>query len=292
MNEHPAKLRIGLIGSGRVGAPMAAAFQRAGHRVIATTAISKASKERVGSLLPGVLVKKPHEVSDGVDLLLLSVPDDSLPELVQGLVATGSITAGQIVAHTSGRYGTGVLDAVREVNALPIAIHPVMTFTGTSIDIQRMVGVPFGVTAPEALLPIAQALVVDLGGEPVVVSEEKRAAYHATLSWSSNFLATVVNQGKEFARELGVEEPSRLLGPLLSATLDNALRYGDTAMTGPVSRGDAQTIRAHREEMARFSPAVQGAYLALARLTAERAIAAGILSVVDAERLMDVLSDQ
>lgn len=289
--EHPAKLRIGLIGSGRVGAPMAAALQRAGHRVVAATAVSRKSKERVGALLSGVLVKKPHDVTDGVDLILIAVPDDVLPELVKGLVSTGSITAGQIVVHTSGRYGTDVLKPVLEVNALPVAIHPVMTFTGTSIDLQRMVGTPFGVTAAEPLLPIAQALVVDVGGEPIVVPEEKRAAYHATLAWSSNFLATIVNQGKELASDLGIEEPARLLAPLLGATLDNALRYGDSSLTGPISRGDAETVRAHREVFAKHSPAVQSAYLSLARLTAERAIAAGILDVASAERLMDVLSD-
>ena len=286
--EHPAKLRIGLIGSGRVGVPMAAAWQRAGHKVAATAAISRASKDRVGALLPGVLVKKPHDVSENVDLLVLAVPDDVLPELVQGLVSTGSISAGQMVVHTSGRYGTNVLHPVYSANALPMAIHPVMTFTGTSIDIQRMVGAPFGVTAPDQLLPIAQALVVDLGGEPVIIPEAKRPQYHAALAWSSNFLATVVNQGKEMVANLGVDNPSFLLTPLLNATLDNALRYGDTSMTGPISRGDAATVRAHLDVIA--DPILRGAYLALARLTAERALAAGILDIASAERLMDVLS--
>lgn len=288
--EHPAKLRIGLIGSGRVGVPMAAALQRAGHRIVATTAISRQSKDRVGAMLPGVLVKKPHDVTEDVDLLILAVPDDVLPDLVAGLISTGSITAGQMVVHTSGRYGVEVLHGLYALNALPMAIHPVMTFTGTSIDIQRMVGAPFGVTAPEQLLPIAQALVVDLGGEPVVIPEEKRAAYHAALAWSSNFLATVVNQGKELVQDLGVENPAFLLTPLLNATLENALRYGDAAMTGPISRGDADTVQAHREVLQSFSPAVKSAYLAMARLTAERAIAAGVLDVASAEKLMDVLS--
>lgn len=289
--DHPAKLSIGLIGSGRVGAPMAAALKRAGHRVAATTAISRKSKDRVGALLPGVLVKEPHDVADGVDLLLIAVPDDVLPELVDGLVSTGSITAGQMVVHTSGRFGTNVLSPVYSVRALPMAIHPIMTFTGTTIDIQRMVGTPFGVSAPDPLLAIAQALVVDLGGEPIVIAEEKRTAYHAALAWSSNFLATVVNQGKELTADLGVDDPSRLLAPLLGATLDNALRYGDSAMTGPIARGDAEAIRKHREILESYSPAVRSAYLALARLTAERAMSAGILGVAAAEGLMDVLSE-
>lgn len=289
--DHPARLRVGLIGSGRVGAPIAAALRQAGHRITGISAISTASRERADALLPGVALKESAEVCQDADLILLAVPDDVIAELASGLVATGAITAGQLVVHTSGRFGVGVLDPVLVAKALPIAIHPVLTFTGTSIDIQRLVGVPFGVTAVDPLLPIAQALVVDIGGEPFVVAEADRPRYHAALAWSSNFLSTLVNQGTEFIRDIGIEDPGHFLAPLLSASLDNALRYGDSALTGPIARGDVETVRAHRDVMTAHSRAVERAYIAMARLTAERAIAGGLLDLDDVERLLDVLSE-
>ena len=82
------------------------------------------------------------------------------------------------------------------------------------------------------------------------------------------------------------------MAPLLSASLDNALRHGDSALTGPVARGDARTVADHLEQLADQSPVVSDAYRSLARLTADRAVAAGLIDLVAAEELLDVLSDR
>jgi predicted short-subunit dehydrogenase-like oxidoreductase (DUF2520 family) len=94
----------------------------------------------------------------------------------------------------------------------------------------------------------------------------------------------------DLLRTAGVAEPARLLAPLLSASLDNALRFGDAGLTGPVARGDAATVAAHVAALDASTPAsAVAAYVAMARLTADRALAAGILRPADAERLLDVL---
>ena len=89
--------------------------------------------------------------------------------------------------------------------------------------------------------------------------------------------------------QAGAGNPGRMLGPLLSAALDNALRLGDAALTGPVARGDADTVASHVTALRADAPEVLPAYLALARLTADRAVAAGTLSASDAQRLLGVL---
>jgi predicted short-subunit dehydrogenase-like oxidoreductase (DUF2520 family) len=233
----------------------------------------------------------PEVIADA-DLVLLAVPDDVLPGLVAGLVDTGAIHAGQFVAHPSGRYGTEVLDPARRVGALPLAIHPVMTFTGTSVDLARLADCPFGVTSAEAVRPVAEALVVEMGGEPVWVPEEARALYHAAIVFGANYLMTVVLQSLELLREAGISDPQRLMAPLLSASLDNSLRHGDTALTGPVSRGDARTVADHLQRLSDVSPVVGDAYRSMARLTADRALAAGLIDPAAAEELLDVLSER
>jgi predicted short-subunit dehydrogenase-like oxidoreductase (DUF2520 family) len=176
--------------------------------------------------------------------------------------------------------------------ALPLALHPVMTFTGRSDDVDRLNGTSFGVTAPEVLRPAAEALVIEMGGEPVFIPEEHRDLYHAALASAANHLITLVTQAADLLRTAGVAQPARLLGPLLSASLDNALRFGDAGLTGPVARGDATTVAAHvaaLEAAPAASAAAVAAYVAMARLTADRALAAGLLKPADAERLLDVL---
>jgi predicted short-subunit dehydrogenase-like oxidoreductase (DUF2520 family) len=184
----------------------------------------------------------------------------------------------------------GVLAPATSAGALPMALHPVMTFTGTSLDLGRLAGCSFGVTAPAPLRPVAEALVLEMGGEPVWVEEGHRALYHAALAYSSNHLTTLVTSTLDLLRLAGVEAPDRLVTPLLSATLDNALSYGDAALTGPVSRGDAGTVAAHLTELGAVSPEAQRVYVALARLTADRAIATGRLRPDQAAPLLDILA--
>ena len=286
---HPARLRVGVVGAGRAGTALAAALRRAGHEVVAASAVSEASLRRIRRDLPGTAVRPPAQVVSAADLVLLTVPDDALAGLVAGLAATGADFAGRLVAHASGRHGLAVLDPATRAGALPLALHPVMTFTGRPDDIDRLAGISFGVTAPDPLRPVAEALVVEMGGEPVFIAEEHRNLYHAALASGANHLVTLVVQAADLLREAHVAQPERMLGPLLSAALDNALRLGDAALTGPVARGDADTVASHVGALRAASPGALPAYLALARLTADRALSAGTLSAADAQRLLGVL---
>lgn len=290
--DRPARLRVGVVGTGRVGAALAAALARAGHRPVAASGVSEDSRRRAAELLPDVPLVEPAEVLARAELVLLTVPDDALPGLVRGLAETGAIRPGQLIAHTSGRYGVAVLEPALRAGALPMALHPVMTFTGTSVDVQRLAGCAFGVTAPEELRLAAQALVIEMGGEPEWIPEDVRPLYHAALSLGANYLVTLVAQAKELLRTAGVQAPDLMLAPLLGAALDNALRSGDAALTGPVARGDAGTVAAHVAELRTHAPGMVSGYLAMARTTADRALAQGLLKPELAEDLLGVLADE
>jgi predicted short-subunit dehydrogenase-like oxidoreductase (DUF2520 family) len=280
---------VGVVGAGRAGTALAVALGRAGHEIVAASAVSDSSISRLRQRLPGTPVRQPAEVVAAADLVLLTVPDDVLPGLVAGLAATGAALEGRLVAHASGRHGLAVLDPAVRAGALPLALHPVMTFTGRPDDIDKLTGISFGITAPEPLRTVAEALVLEMGGEPVFIAEEHRDLYHAALATASNYLVTLVVQATDLLREAGVADPARMLGPLLGAALDNALRLGDPALTGPVARGDADTVASHIAALRAVSPESLPAYLALARLTADRALSAGLLSAPDAQRLLGVL---
>ena len=205
----PARLRVGVLGAGRVGATLGAALARAGHEVVAATAVSTASLRRVEAWLPGARVLPADEVVAAADCVLVAVPDDVLRPLVAGLAETGAWRAGQLVAHTSGAQGIAVLDPAAARGALALALHPVMTFTGRPEDLDRLVGASFGVTAMDELRPVAESLVVEMGGEPVWVPEQARALYHAALTIGSNHLVTLVNDALSALDGAGVEESAR-----------------------------------------------------------------------------------
>jgi predicted short-subunit dehydrogenase-like oxidoreductase (DUF2520 family) len=282
----PARLRVGVIGAGRVGSTLAAALARAGHEIVAVAAVSAQSLARAERLLPGVPVLPSDEVVAAADLVLLAVPDDALRPLVAGLAETETWRPGQLVAHTSGAQGIGVLDPAAARGVLPLALHPVMTFVGRPEDLDRISGAMFGVTSDPELRPVAESLVLEMGGEPVWVPEKARPMYHAALSIGSNHLVTIVADALSLLRRAGVEGASELLAPLVSASLDNVLRLGDGALTGPVSRGDVATVATHLRTLRENAPDLLAAYRAMALRTAERAHAAGRLT---AGQFADVL---
>ncbi|WP_114424459.1 Rossmann-like and DUF2520 domain-containing protein [Nocardioides houyundeii] len=282
-------LRVGVVGAGRVGAVLSAALRAAGHDIVAAAGESDASRSRIAALLPGVPVEKPSVVARDCDLLLLTVPDDMLGNVVSMLAASGALHEGQYVAHTSGRHGLAVLDQAVAVGARPIALHPAMTFTGTAVDLPRLTGCVFGVTAGGAERELTESLVADLGGRPMWVPEDRRTLYHAGLAHGANHLVTLVAEAMEMLRAAGADDPAGTLRPLMTAALDNALAEGDAALTGPIVRGDVQTVAAHLAEIEAAAPQTLASYVAMARSTLDRVVTDSRLLPIRAERIRRLL---
>lgn len=288
-STRPGRLGIGIISAGRVGTVLGAALRGVEHQIVGVHAVSAASQDRADALLHGVPLLSVEEIVERSEMVLLAVPDDALADLVSGLANLKCWQPGQLVAHTSGRYGIDVLAPAQACGAIPLAIHPAMTFSGTSMDLSRLVGCPMAVTAPATVLPIAQAFAVELGGEPFVVAEADRPAYHAALAHAANHLHTLIGQSTRILEEIGIDNPGGTLRPLVSAALDRALREGDAGLTGPVSRGDAATVTTHLQELEQLAASAQaagndkltdvpGTYRALARATLNQCAARGILT--------------
>ena len=284
---HP--FRVGVVGAGRVGAALAAALAAAGHEIVAAAGESDASHRRIAELLPGTPNEKPSTVARSCDLLLLTVPDDMLPNVVAVLSASGAIRPGQYVVHTSGRHGLAVLEDARAVGARPVAMHPAMTFTGTAVDLGRLPGCVFGLTAGPAERAFAEGLVADLGGRAMWVPEEMRTLYHAGLAHGANHLVTLVTQAMELLAAAGADDPAGTLRPLLTAALDNALDEGDAALTGPIVRGDVNTVRAHLADITANAPQTLASYVAMARASLDRVVTDGRLLPIRAEKMRQVL---
>jgi predicted short-subunit dehydrogenase-like oxidoreductase (DUF2520 family) len=279
---------VGIVGAGRVGSVLGAALADAGCPVVAASGDSTASRARIATLLPAARPGSPDEVVAAADLIIIAVPDDALAPLAARL----AFRPGQLVVHTSGAHGIDVLAPAAARGARPLAVHPAMTFTGRPEDLIRLrKGISFGVTAPADLRPVAEALVRELDGACEWIAEQRRTLYHAALAHGANHLVTLVNEALDRLRDAGVVHPERVLDPLLSAALDNALRLGDAALTGPVSRGDAGTVTAHLAALRATAPDSVPSYVALARRTADRAIGSGRLAPANAEALLDALSD-
>ncbi len=233
MNSRSGRLGVGIIGAGRVGPVLGAALANAGHAVIGVNAISAASRDRVAALLPGVPHLSVEQVVERSELVVLAVPSAELPGLVSGLATLNVWMPGQLVLHTAPEFGVGVLEPAQRLGVIPLAVHPVLTFTGTSLDLARLRESCCVVTAAPPVLPIAQALAVEMGAEPVVLAEDARAAYADSVSAATELVHSVAQNAALTLAALGVPQPAAVLSGALSAALDLGLRSGGADDAAP-----------------------------------------------------------
>ncbi|QCB37653.1 DUF2520 domain-containing protein [Sphingobium sp. PAMC28499] len=267
MTEHPAYRQIGLIGTGRVAralglalaphsaAPILVQGRNPDHAAAALEAIGRAQAVALSTSL-----------SSNCDLILLAVADDALPAVIADL-ATMPLSA--TICHVSGRSGAALLDPLRAQGAITAAVHPAMTFTGDpAAEVARMQGARFAITGADApSTAAARRLVALLGGVAVEVAEAHRALYHAALCHAANHLVTLIAGASDALTAAGVAEPGALLAPLVRAALDNSLDRGMNALSGPLLRGDRQTIGNHLTALRAHAPELLPAYRAMALAT-------------------------
>src|SRR2546430_13480970 len=153
----PARLAVGIIGVGRAGTALGLALARAGHQVVAVSAVSDASQRRAGANFPAAVITEPGQVLRRADLAMLTVPGDALPGLVAGLSVTGAPLEGRMLVHASGRYGVSVLEPAVRQGALPLALHPVMTFPGPGGGGDPLAGTSLGGGPPGGPRAAAEA---------------------------------------------------------------------------------------------------------------------------------------
>lgn len=218
-----SRLGVGVVGAGRVGPVLARALAGAGHAITGISAISAESRERAEGMLPGVPILEVAEIVRRSELVLFAIPGDQLAELVGGLTALGAWQPGQIAVHTAPEHGYGVFAPALASGVIPLALHPAIVFTGTSLDLSRLSNATIAVTAPAPVLPIGQALAVEMGAEPVIVREQDRAAYAEAMAAATEFSRAVVRQAVDAMRAIGLERPDRAIEGVVRAAIEEEL---------------------------------------------------------------------
>ncbi|MGH6652512.1 MAG: Rossmann-like and DUF2520 domain-containing protein [Sphingopyxis sp.] len=269
MTDSPRYHRVGIAGSGRVARALALALA---PRSAAPLLLWGRSPDRAqgAAVAAGAATAESCAVlAQRCDLIVLAVADDALAAVVAALADALAPGNEVFVCHVSGGSGAAPLAPLHQRGALTAAVHPAMTFTGDPAqEVLRMAGARFAITAPDGeALAEARVLVGLLGGVAVEIAEPQRALYHAALSHAANHLVTLLDGASQALRIAGADEPGALIAPLVRAALENSLAHGFGALSGPLLRGDAATIRTHLVAIERDCPDLLPAYRAMALAT-------------------------
>lgn len=261
--------QFGIVGAGRAAQALALAF--APHS-IAPPLLWGRSPERAqaaAARVGGTAAANLNRLMAKCDALAIAVSDDALAGIAADMAAMLPTGRSPFVFHVSGRSGAAILEPLRAAGAATAAIHPAMTFTGhPENEVRRMAAARFAITgaAPQATGQ-AKHIVALLNGVAVEIAEDRRPLYHAALCHASNHLVTLIAGASGALADAGVDDPAALLAPLVRAALDNSLDMGFAGLSGPLLRGDAQTIADHLGALAEYSPPLLPAYRAMARAT-------------------------
>lgn len=258
--------RLGIIGAGRVAQAMGLAMS---HQAPAPPVLwardaarGAAAAARIGAVvaddLPALMAQS--------DRVMIAVADDALTTMVAQMAPM--TTGRHAIFHVSGRSGVAVLQPLKQQGAAVAAIHPAMTFTGDpATEATRMAGARFALTADDGAMAGARAVVAALNGVAVTVAEADRALYHAALCHGANHLVTLIAGACAALRAAGVDDPAALIGPLARAALDNGLARGMDGLSGPLLRGDVDSIARHLTAIGDTAPDLMPAYRAMALST-------------------------
>ena len=220
------RLNIGLVGGDAIGIAIATALQEAGHLVVAVPKDQSDSKDKLELLFPTAKPLSSEEILAASDLVLLAVPASEIESTAASFAESNAWRAGQLVVHFAPHHGHEILFAATSQGAIALAIHPAMHFTGTSLDLRRMKESYFAVSAPQVALPIAQALVIEMGAEPIIIATSQRESYAEAIEVASNFSAMIVNQAVGLLEQAGVENPALVIAPVIESAVDQALSKG------------------------------------------------------------------
>jgi predicted short-subunit dehydrogenase-like oxidoreductase (DUF2520 family) len=257
--------RAALVGPGRLGTLVALGLAAAGLRVERVAGGSDAARAALRAAVAGLRDVAVEEVAHGVDVVVLAVPDGAVADVVDRLVRVDALREGQGVVHLSGALGLAPLRRAGLAGAWTAACHPAVTAPSGATDPAVLHGATWAVTAAPGARERAHELVELLGGDPVDLAEADRPRYHAALAVASNAVGAAVVTARRLLGVAGVPDAARVLGPLAHASVDAALAGGAAALTGPVVRGDAGTVRAHLAAIGPDAPELAEAYRALMR---------------------------
>jgi predicted short-subunit dehydrogenase-like oxidoreductase (DUF2520 family) len=289
---------VAIIGAGRVGGAIGRLLARAGYTVTAVAARSRATADRARAFIgSGEPLTNAIKAASLADIIFITTPDSAIKSTCEAIAAGGGFRAGMLVVHASGAQTLDLLQAASSAGAYCAVLHPLQSVPSMELGVTNIPGSYFRIEADPEAMAIARELVKAMGGIELVMprwtsGKDSAALYHAGAVVVSNFFVALVDLGLRFYEALGADRKNALKAvlPLIKGTLANIESAGvPDALTGPIMRGDVETVRGHLEAMRVHTPELAGLYKELARHTVTVALDKGSLGPDAAAEMMELL---
>lgn len=286
------KPTVAILGAGRTGRALGRMLHRQGFLAggIACRTMSSA-RQAVAFIGGGTATTSVSDAVGGAGLVLIATPDRVIAPLARELAGTGIAWKNRTVFHTSGALSAAVLEPLTGRGAMVASLHPLASIPDPRA-VNDLQGIPCAVEGDPRAVRALRRLTASLGGVPITIPRQSKALYHFIACLLSNDLVAFLDYGFDAARGLGLtrRQAARLYMPLVRGTLANVDRLGTVkALTGPVSRGDRETLRLHGEALRTLAPEVRRLHRVLALRSVELALQAKTIAPETAADLVRLL---
>jgi len=285
-------MKIAIIGAGRAGRALGSALK---NRHIEIVAVAGGHSSQARDFAESIGAKFCSQAVDAVQLaqiVLLAVPDREIAIISESL-AREHLPEGVVVLHICGSKDAFVLKALQDKGVAVGSMHPLQSFTeNTKISAAKVADSYFAIDGDEAAMTAAKALIEAVGGHALMISPQQRALYHASACMASNYMVALLRGATQVLGKCGIEEKDALaaLRPILEGTLQNILEQGTKkALTGPISRGDLETVQVHVDNLDAFLPKEGKLYKVLGAYTADFCAVEHLLPEAKSRAIQQVL---
>jgi predicted short-subunit dehydrogenase-like oxidoreductase (DUF2520 family) len=287
------KKRIGIIGAGVVGTAVGVILREKGYLFAGIYDKQSASTETLGKRIGCKAFDSMQKLSESSDILFITTSDSAIQEIVAILADCRAFHSEQIVIHMSGAHSSEILNRAREMGAKILSVHPLQSFANPDQAIKILPGSVFSIEGDREAYEIAEDIVDSLGGEYFFIDGKAKPLYHAGACVVSNFMVTIIDFGVKLLEKAGIpqNEAVRALMPLITGSVNNIERIGiPDALTGPIARGDLNTVSHHLSSLEEMAPEFIELYKCLGLYTTELAIKKGTIDAKKREDFQKMLS--
>lgn len=287
--------RIGIIGAGKVGTALGVLLKQKNYSIVGVASRTLEKAQTAAQLIQSPVFTRQEELLEKGNCFFLTTSDGAIENLAQELAASGKVKKGDYFLHFSGALPAEVLWPLKEKGGYVFSLHPLQTFASVETALKNLPGSFFAGQGDGEILPFAEKLVLDLDGELFSITKEAKALYHAGACVACNYLVSLLHWAGRIYQTIGIPQDKALkaLLPLVKGTVNNLEDLGPIqALTGPIARGDHETIVQHLKAFERMMPELKDLYAILGLYTVGIGLEKGSLGEELGEKIKNTFNKE
>ncbi|MBW1813781.1 MAG: DUF2520 domain-containing protein [Deltaproteobacteria bacterium] len=286
------KPSFAIVGCGRVGKALGKHLQSVGYSLTGISTQSMDSAEKAASII-GTKNFTSHswEITKNADIVFITTPDGVIADVCTQLAKNKGFKSDAVVLHCSGAHPSTILSSALECGTNIGSMHPLQSFSAESSG-NTFEGIVISVEGDEKAVTVATQISNDLGSNCLTIKTDSKILYHAAAVVACNYLVALQDAAFKLMEKAGISKDDvfAVLSPLISGTLSNIEKSGTIkSLTGPIARGDIETITRHINGINDKAPEILSLYNALGLYTIGLAKAGGTITDIKAQELNNLL---